>query len=173
MEVTNNWMEGIFFYETTIRDLILKAKFLNDEAAAVLLMDLVETFFLNNEQCKKNIIKFSPVAVAYIPTHWSRRKWRGFDLPHMFALKIAKELGVSVSHILKISGIRPRQSSLKKGMRSQAIKGAFKVCSTKTHFERLLLVDDIITTGATFSEASIILKQSVENIRCLAIAKTP
>ena len=95
-------------------------------------------------------------AVVPIPMHWSRRIWRGTNSPETIALCLARCLGLPLaSHLLARRRRTAPQASLAPSRRRANVRGAFRA---QRHADlpgsRLLLVDDIMTTGATLSEAA-------------------
>lgn len=162
--------DALFFYDLSIRTLILEAKyghsFTHYQALARLIDEaLAQTIGVLDD--------FAPQAISYVPTHWSKRVWRGLDLPSMFAAKIAKRLNVPLLCALRRVRLGQTQSTIKnRKERRQAVHGLFKLIS-HAPVEKILVVDDITTTGATLEEAKKILSSISKRVRCLAIAKTP
>ncbi|RLB47980.1 MAG: ComF family protein, partial [Deltaproteobacteria bacterium] len=97
-------------------------------------------------------------AVVPVPLHWRRRRARGYDQAALLAKPIARSLGVPVL----LRGLRrgrntPSQVDLPHAERQRNIAGAF-VASRLHALGRVLLVDDVRTTGATLGAASEALK---------------
>ena len=88
-------------------------------------------------------------AVVPVPLHSQRLRERGFDQVQLLAQSIGSELDLPVLRILK--RIRPTLSQTGLGFsdRWQNIKGVFQVSSEQSPGGSLLLVDDLLTTGAT------------------------
>ncbi|MBW1759954.1 MAG: ComF family protein [Deltaproteobacteria bacterium] len=92
--------------------------------------------------------------VVPVPLHWRRRRARGYDQAALLARPVAKSLGVPVL----LRGLRrvrntPRQVDLPHAERQKNIAGAF-VPYRLGGAGRVLLVDDVRTTGATLRAAS-------------------
>ncbi|UCH28255.1 MAG: ComF family protein [Myxococcales bacterium] len=93
-------------------------------------------------------------AVVPVPLHWRRRRARGYDQAALLSKPVARALGVS----LLLRGLRrvrktPPQVDLPHRERQRNIAGAFapwRLCGAG----RVLLVDDVRTTGATLGAAS-------------------
>ncbi len=97
-------------------------------------------------------------AVVPVPLHWRRRRARGYDQAALLARPVAKSLGV----LPLLRGLRrvrntPRQVELPYGDRQRNIAGAFTPWRLRG-VGRVLLVDDVQTTGATLRAASEALK---------------
>lgn len=93
-------------------------------------------------------------AVVPVPLHWGRRRSRGYDQAALLARPVAKALRVPVL----LRGLRrvrntPSQVDLPHGERQQNIAGAFAPWRLRG-LGRVLLVDDVRTTGATLRAAS-------------------
>lgn len=82
------------------------------------------------------------------------------------------EIPISVDSLIKQKNTL-MQSSLRKDERAQNVQNAYKVINVeKIENKKILLVDDIYTTGATIKECKRVLKQAgVETIGVLVIAK--
>lgn len=100
--------------------------------------------------------------VVPVPLHLSRLRERGFNQAALLAKRVGKKLGCEVDNFL-LKKIRetPAQASLDREERRKNVKGAFLVADAKRiSGKRILLVDDVATTGATLNEAAKILRKS-------------
>lgn len=163
---------AIFFYEGVIKSLIIAAKFHHSLLHAAVLIDLVQ-----RELCDtilhSEIATYAPDAISFIPTHWIRRIERGVDMPQLFAMTLARMFAIPVVPMLSRKGYSYRQAEqANSNERRCGIHGAFSLRRHRNGV-RLLIVDDIITTGATFDESKKMLKDMFGDIVCLAIARTP
>ena len=94
--------------------------------------------------------------VAPVPMHWLRRLWRGVNATELLAESVGEMLEVAVSRdCLRRTANSRKQGVLLAEARFQNVRGVFSVHSQKLlQGKRILLVDDILTTGATASEAA-------------------
>ena len=99
-------------------------------------------------------------AVLPIPSRLLHRFLRGYNQCAELARPLAKRLGAPyVGSALKRCGAPRRQGGLKEAERRENVKGTFKVTRPDAVAGRtVLLVDDIMTTGSTLSEAARTLK---------------
>ncbi|MGP1621203.1 MAG: ComF family protein [Candidatus Cryptobacteroides sp.] len=114
-------------------------------------------------------------AVVPIPLHRFRRWKRGFNQAEVIAKEVAKSIG---AEMLPDALIRKRatvsQTSLSIEEKHINVKGAFKVnlrCDfRKKGYKKILIVDDVFTTGATMSECYKALKQELPDNVDICIA---
>jgi ComF family protein len=101
-------------------------------------------------------------AVVPVPMHWSRRVWRGANSPDALCEPISRRLGLPVaSHVLARAKRTQAQANLSPARRRTNLRGAFRATQhADLPGARLLLIDDIMTTGATVSEAAKTLKRA-------------
>lgn len=110
-------------------------------------------------------------AVVPVPLHWRRRRRRGYDQAALLAAPIAERLGVPIL----VRGLRrvrhtPSQVSLPHHGRRKNVAGAFSARKLRG-VKRVLLVDDVRTTGATLDAASAALRAGgVREVRSLVLA---
>ena len=85
-------------------------------------------------------------AIVPVPTAWRRRMERGFAAPHLLADALSRELGVPIADVLSAQ-YGPRQAGLDRAGRRAAVQGRY--AGRGRLRGRVLLVDDVVTTGAT------------------------
>lgn len=111
-------------------------------------------------------------AVVPLPLSRWRRLRRGFNQAELLALPLAHHLGVPASRCLR-RRTRRAQSSLARHQRGSNPRGAFRVRGPLPG-DRLLLVDDVVTTGATLDEAAACLKAAgARHVVAVVAARTP
>ena len=97
--------------------------------------------------------------VVSVPTDAVRRRQRGFDIPEsIFAQALAVKGAWKPQVLARIRATAP-QYGLTPDKRRSNVRGCFKV-QGDVRSKKILLVDDILTTGATLDEAAKILKQA-------------
>lgn len=97
-----------------------------------------------------------------VPMYWARKLARGTNSPEIVAGRLADGMRIPVSYrILRRKRNTLPQKDLPTGQRFRNVRGAFAV--RRNHDlqgARVVLVDDILTTGATCSEAAGVLKKA-------------
>ena len=111
--------------------------------------------------------------LAWVPTSRLRRLKRGYDQAQLLAEAVGQELGMTPLCTLK----KVRHNRSQSGITGQAkrranVLGAYKaVCPQEISGKRILLLDDVITTGATAGEcARVLLTAGAKEVHCGCIA---
>lgn len=114
-----------------------------------------------------------PDIIAPVPLHFIRRMGRGFNQSEYLAESVSAVIDVKIVHCIKRGRNTKPQSLLPKEKRIQNIRGAFKVVLPEVVAgRRVLLIDDVMTTGATVNECSRVLKDAgAEAVFVLTAAK--
>lgn len=98
--------------------------------------------------------------IVPIPLHWTRYAYRGYNQAEEMAKIIAQRSGKPMINALVRRRKTPFQSLLPHNQRSYNIKDAFVIDSNKTaqfQGKKILIVDDVMTSGNTIKEAARIL----------------
>jgi ComF family protein len=143
-------------YQESLRRAILRIKEAHERALAIALGDLLVS--VRGEDLRS----LRPDVVVPVPMHWRRRLSRGHNSAAVLAERIAKALGKPLGAFLLARRRHTRpQFDLPPGGRWDNVRGAFRV---KPHADlpgaRVLVVDDILTTGATSSEVARALRKA-------------
>jgi len=115
-------------------------------------------------------------ALVPVPLHWRRQWARRFNQSALLAHIIANASGRMVSHrALKRVKATPQQVGLDKSERSQNVQGAFRVPAAgraEVAGRRLLLIDDVLTSGATVDAcARALLRAGATSVDVLVFAR--
>jgi ComF family protein len=105
---------------------------------------------------------FSADVVVPVPVHATRLRERGYNQAELIARPLAKRLGVPFrSYLLVRTRARPDQLKLTQRERWRTVKGAYAIRQgTRVDNLRVLLVDDVMTTGATLDACSRALRSA-------------
>jgi ComF family protein len=100
-------------------------------------------------------------AIVPMPLHWRRRWERGFNQSDLLAREIARRWNVPVRRLARRKKATVPQAGLTSAQRRLNVRGAFTVRrGVRLDGMRLLLVDDVLTTGATASACAGALKRA-------------
>ena len=159
----------IFKYKDEIRKLLIDYKF-NEKAY---LRDLFIKILIKNEKIYGKIKKYD--IIIPIPIHKKRKRKRGYNQSELISIVLANQLEnleLACDILVKQKNTKP-QSSLNKDERQQNVKGVYGIKNKyKIANKRIILFDDIYTTGATVNECSRILKiNGAKEILVFTIAK--
>ncbi len=110
--------------------------------------------------------------VIPIPLSEKRRRWRGFNQAEILAREFAVNFSYPLTNGLKrIKHGRP-QASLSETERLKNLAGAFDYAGPDLTGRTIILIDDVITTGATLNEAALALRaKGAKIIYGLVLAK--
>jgi ComF family protein len=152
------------FYEGELRDLIHLFKYarmkpLGKHLAAYL--------------ARAHSLDESVDAVVAVPLHW-RKKWsRGFNQSELLARDFAARRGIPYLDALRRVRSTGVQAGLGKTLRRKNVAGAFVAKrAADVRGKRLLLIDDVMTTGATATACGLALKRAgAKSVSLLTLAR--
>lgn len=158
----------LFKYQGLIREKIINYKF-NEKA--YLYKTFVNFWLIDENTCR--IISSYDIIIP-VPISKKRYKQRGYNQSELLAKEIAKntEIKLEKKCLYKNKDII-EQSKLNKEDRAKNIQNVYNCKnSLKIENKKILLIDDIYTTGSTVNECSKVLKNNkVQKIGILTIAK--
>ena len=158
----------IYKYENELRKLLLDYKFNNK---AYLYRMFANEIVKNEKICK--FIKSYDIIIP-VPVHWKRKLERGYNQTELIIKEISKLLKVDFSKntLIKEKNIKPLSKMGAKD-RKKNIKGVFSIKNNQRIFnKKVLLFDDIYTTGSTFKECEKILKEAgAKEVGMLSLAR--
>jgi ComF family protein len=111
--------------------------------------------------------------VVPTPLHWLRRWRRGFNQSDLLARELARRLRIPVRAALRRRRVTRAQAGLTYARRRANVSGAFTVRRPEwVAGKRVLLVDDVMTTGATANACAAALKQAgAARVTFVAVAR--
>lgn len=111
--------------------------------------------------------------LTWVPTGTLRKFFRGYDQVELLADAVGNELGMKPQKLLKkIRNNRPQSGIRGDAQRRANVLGAYEATDPQAlSGKRVLLLDDVITTGATAGEcARILLTAGAKEVHCGAVA---
>jgi ComF family protein len=97
-------------------------------------------------------------AIVPVPLYWRRRLQRGFNQAELLARGLSRRTGIPGLKALRRVRPTSTQAGLSNNGRRQNVARAFR--SRSVQGRRILLIDDVMTTGATASSCALALKQA-------------
>ncbi len=164
--------EAVFTFSGPIQTAIQQAKFLPSEIKARRLMRTLSSAWQAPSPQGGEGFGVRD-AITFVPIHWRRRIKRGFDLSAIFALTLGKNLKLPVLDLLQNTRFdAPLTLAKSREERFKLTSGRYAL---RKHVspKRLLLVDDVTTTGATLETARKVLQDAGHEVKTYALAKTP
>ena len=156
------------WYEEQMREAILEFKFQGRAAVAEPLGEEVA-------RCAAERFGGEFDVVTWVPVSRKRLRKRGYDQSELLARSACRRWGTLPVAMLRKIVDTPPQSSLKEAAARRAnVIGAYEAVNTeKIRNSRILLIDDIFTTGATMEECVRVLKEAgAASVVCVTAART-
>lgn len=156
---------SIGYYGGPLKQLILNLKCKGDFESGDVLVQLAKERI-------KDISK--DYYITYIPISNNSLKIRGFNQCEYIAKELGFYCNLEVVNTLKRVKEVKTQKTLRKEERLENLKGAFAVIDKSlVTGKSFILIDDVITTGATINEAIRVLKEcNAKEIKILTLAKS-
>lgn len=111
--------------------------------------------------CERFLKMCAPDVILPVPIHQHKKRQRGFNQAELVAKELGKLMNVPVDteYLLRVEKTTP-QKELTRQQRKVNLRKAFAIRETGKYYERILLIDDIYTTGATIDAISEILREN-------------
>ena len=106
------------------------------------------------------IFDFKNCLLIPVPLHKKRERWRGFNQVLAIASAVSRHFSLELSTDLIRLKHRPPQAKLSEEKRKQNLRDCFAWTGTSLKNKRVILMDDVVTTGSTLNECAKILKQA-------------
>jgi ComF family protein len=112
-------------------------------------------------------------AVVAMPLHWRRRFERGFNQSAVLAREVARRRKIPLMNAVRRVKATRSQTGLTNAGRRENVRGAFRVPGgRRLDGKKILLVDDVMTTGATASACASALKRAgAASVTVLTLAR--
>ena len=141
---------------STIQNLIHSLKYEQKFLAGIFLGRLIAKIWFDE------IIRWNADLIVPVPLHRLKKAERGYNQSDYIAKGLSKELNIPFkSHLIKRIRHTETQTHLNLIERKENVKNAFKVTRKNEIFgKRIIIVDDVVTTGSTISECALVLKEA-------------
>ena len=110
--------------------------------------------------------------ITFVPLHPQDHEKRGFNQCELLAINMSKELNIPCEALIKKTRKNKPQHNLPASERQKNVEGVFRpVDKNRIKSKRILLIDDIVTTGSTLGECAKILEENgALEIYCMTFA---
>lgn len=155
------------YYEEKVRDALLRYKFHRMTVYADCFGSLIA-------ECAEEYIDSHVDIISWVPLSRRRLRKRGYDQARLLAMEVSKRLEIPcVPTLKKTRHTKPQSRTGDMAKRRSNISGAYTAINKEMiEGKRILLIDDIVTTGSTFSECSRILGLAgADRVYCAAAAR--
>lgn len=154
-QTESSYCMAVFGYSGVVRDSIIRFKFHGyREYAAFYGRKMAEVFLKSAEN---NV----PDLLVPVPLSKRRLKKRGYNQATLLAREMEKVLAIPCKECLQKVKNNAQQHDLNKARRQSNVKGVYRVLPDfSVKGKKILLVDDIVTTGATLDECAKVLYEN-------------
>ena len=157
---------SIWYYEGAVRESLLRFKFGIARSYASAYGRMLALRIQEELEPEESLL-------TWVPVSWQRRFRRGYDQVQLLADAVGKELGIRPVKLLRKIRNNPPQSGISEAAQRRAnVLGAYTVRNPEAVAgKKIILLDDILTTGATVSEcARVLLTAGAQEIVCATVA---
>ncbi|MBR1972959.1 MAG: ComF family protein [Oscillospiraceae bacterium] len=157
---------AVWYYEGSVRKSLLRYKFYNARSFASAYGRLLAMKLLREHPEGFDVLTWVPISRL-------RKFRRGYDQVELIAKAVGRELGMDpVPALQKVRHNRPQSGIHGAEKRRANVLGAYREIDREAIAgKRVLLLDDILTTGATAGEAArVLLTAGAKEVHCAAVA---
>ena len=162
----HKWI-SVWYSEGKVRESLLRFKFGGARSYAEAYGRLLSMTIVRDGLAEE------PFVLSWIPVSRKRAWKRGYDQVRLIAERVSRELGVELVPTLKKVRDNPAQSGMGDAAARRAnVSGVYRAVNADCFSgKRVLLLDDIMTTGATAGEcARVLLTAGAEKVDCAVVA---
>lgn len=155
------------YYEGDVRASLLRYKFGGVNAYADLYADFIAKCIDENQAFCDSI--------TWVPLSRRRLRRRGYDQARLIAEELGKRLGVPCERLLVKIRDNPAQSGIRRPEQRRAnVSGVYRASDAESiQGKRIILVDDIVTTGATLSECAAVFRRAgASTVTAVTVARS-
>ena len=155
---------GVYRFNGPIREAIHALKYERRVRVAAPLGDLLADYVVQQRLAVDTVVP--------VPLHPERARERGFNQAEVLARRVAMRLDLPPDTSLIRVRATSQQHSLNRQQRHDNVRDAFAWCAQTPAPSRVLLVDDVLTTGATIAAAAHVLRTAgAVEVHGLALAR--
>lgn len=124
------------------------------------------------KHCANDIRRWNPDVIVPVPIHYKKRIKRGYNQAALIARELGKEINIYVDekYLYRVVNTRPMKE-LNKTTRKKNVENAFKIYKNVVKYKKIILVDDIYTTGSTLDAcAKALLGAGASEVFCICMS---
>lgn len=123
------------------------------------------------ERTADRVCIWQPDVIIPVPLHKTKMRQRGYNQAELLAQEFGRFIGIKVDTTFLLRGRATEPMKTLNGEdRIKNVEKAFNISSNNVKYKKVLLVDDIYTTGATMDACAKVLKEhGVKEIYCLSL----
>jgi len=154
-----------FRYKGDVKNAIIRYKFAGLSKYSVDFSEYLEECINSNLAGKYDII-------SWVPLSKKRKRSRGYDQAKLLAAETCRRIGSEpVRTLVKCRDSSPQSRQTDAAGRRANVLGAYEIATADVSGKRIILIDDVFTTGSTVSECARVLKTSgAEKVYVVTIA---
>ena len=158
---------SVYVYEEPINLIIQKFKYSNGRYLAEPLAEELSFLYFKSY--------FNADAVSYVPMFEKDERKRGYNQSKLLAEKFAEKTGLEILHCLQKTRHTERQATLSREQRRKNLSDSFRIINRKSvKNKKVVLVDDVSTTGTTAEVLAELLKKAhAQSVFLLTVASVP
>lgn len=157
-----DWCIVLFRFEPLIKKLIAKLKYHHRSDISKFLWKRLALALQSHELMSKSLILNSQLLISYVPSHRYRHyitKW--YNQSQLLAKALSKELSnQKVTQICYKTKNTHSQVGMNRDDRKKNLTGAFQVVNPIREWSTIIIVDDVLTSGATMIELANTIKKA-------------
>ena len=122
--------------------------------------------------CKETIKRWHPDVLIPVPIHHKKMQKRGYNQAELMAKELGFQLNIPIDdRILRRTKHTKAQKELTRSERKKNLEKAFKICADVVEYKKVVLVDDIYTTGSTIDEcAKVLMEAGVKEVFFISLS---
>jgi ComF family protein len=147
-----DWARAAFAYDEPVRRALLSLKFGGARSIADAFVPWME------RRLAERVAGGDAATITWVPLGRRRRRGRGYDQAQLLAVGLARAAGLPCDRLLERARETHPQARRTREERRRAVSGAFR--AVRPSPPRVVLVDDVLTTGATAAECARVLRRA-------------
>ncbi|MCR4999608.1 MAG: ComF family protein [Lachnospiraceae bacterium] len=157
-----NQGRGVFSYEGPMKDGMYRLKYGNRREYAKTIIRVAL------EQHEDWLRHMRPEVIVPVPVHPKKLRKRGYNQAEVLARELSNKTGIPVEPLVERRVDTLPLKELTPEKRRKNLKNAFNIRKNGVKFKKVLIIDDIYTTGATVDAiAKLLLDSGAEEVYCL------